>query len=53
MEENGLSQVDLVPLFGTPPVVSEVLADKRRLALTHFRRLTDHFGLPADMFIEE
>ena len=53
MEENGLSQADLVPLFGTPSIVSEVLAGKRHLALTHIRRLADHFGLPADVFIEE
>jgi HTH-type transcriptional regulator/antitoxin HigA len=53
MEENGLSQADLVPLFGTPSVVSEVLAGKRHLALTHIRRLADYFGLPADAFIEE
>lgn len=51
MEENGLSQADLVPLFGTPSVVSEVLAGKRRLALAHIRRLAAHFGLPADIFI--
>jgi HTH-type transcriptional regulator/antitoxin HigA len=51
MEENGLAQTDLVPLFGTPSVVSEVLAGKRRLALTHIRRLAAHFGLPADVFI--
>ena len=52
MEENGLSQSDLVPLLGTPSVVSEVLSGKRRLALTHIRRLADYFGLPADVFIE-
>jgi HTH-type transcriptional regulator/antitoxin HigA len=52
MEENGLSQVDLVPLFGAPSVVSEVLSGKRRLALTHIRRLADYFGVPADVFID-
>jgi HTH-type transcriptional regulator/antitoxin HigA len=52
MEENGLSQADLVPLFGTPSVVSEVLAGKRQLALTHIRRLAAYFGLPADVFID-
>lgn len=51
MEENDLTQADLVPLFGTPSVVSEVLAGKRRLALSHIRRLAAHFGLPADVFI--
>ena len=52
MEENGLPQTDLVPLLGTPSVVSEVLAGKRRLALAHIRRLVAHFRLPADVFID-
>jgi HTH-type transcriptional regulator/antitoxin HigA len=51
METNGLIQADLVPLVGTPSVVSEVLAGKRRLALTHIRRLSAYFGLPADVFL--
>ncbi len=51
MEENGLTQAELVPIFGTPSVVSEVLAGKRRLALTHIQRLSARFGLPADVFI--
>jgi len=51
MAENGLTQADLVPLFGIPSVVSEVLSDKRRLALDHINRLSVHFGLPADVFI--
>jgi HTH-type transcriptional regulator/antitoxin HigA len=51
MEENELTQADLVPLFGTPSGVSEVLSGKRQLALSHVRRLAAHFGLPADVFI--
>jgi HTH-type transcriptional regulator/antitoxin HigA len=52
MAENGLTQADLAPLFGTPSVVSEVLAGKRRLAVTHIQRLAAYFGLPADVFID-
>jgi HTH-type transcriptional regulator/antitoxin HigA len=52
MEENGLTQAELVPFFGTPSVVSAVLAGKRRLALSHIRRLSAHFGVPADVFID-
>jgi HTH-type transcriptional regulator / antitoxin HigA len=52
MEENGLTQADLVPFFGTPSLVSEVLSGKRKLALTHIKRLATHFGLPAGVFIE-
>ncbi|HEY1387506.1 MAG TPA: helix-turn-helix domain-containing protein [Ktedonobacterales bacterium] len=51
MEENGLTQTDLVPDLGTRPIVSEVLAGKRHLALTHITRLAERFGVPADVFI--
>lgn len=51
MEENGLTQADLVPDFGTRSIVSEVLAGKRHLALSHVTRLAKRFGLPADVFI--
>jgi HTH-type transcriptional regulator/antitoxin HigA len=51
MEENGLTQADLVPLFGTPSIVSEVLSGKRRLSLGHITRLAERFGVPADVFI--
>jgi HTH-type transcriptional regulator/antitoxin HigA len=52
MEENELTQADLAPLFGAPSIVSEVLSGKRRLALTHMRRLAAHFGLPISVFID-
>ena len=51
MEENGLTQADLVPQFGTRSIVSEVLAGKRPLALSHIRRLAERFGLPAEVFM--
>ena len=51
MEENGLTQADLVPDLGTRSIVSEVLSGKRRLALSHIARLSERFGLPADVFI--
>lgn len=52
MDENGLSQAELVSIFGTPSVVSEVLAGKRRLSLTHIRRLAVRFRLPTDVCFE-
>lgn len=52
MEENSLTQADLAPLFGSPSIISEVLSGKRRLALSHIERLSERFGLPADVFIE-
>lgn len=55
MDENGLSQADLLPLFGATStileVVSEVLAGKRSLSLAHITRPAAHFGLPVDVFI--
>ncbi len=52
MEENGLSQADLAPLFGGRSVISDVLAGKRRLNLTHITRLAERFGLPTSVFID-
>jgi HTH-type transcriptional regulator / antitoxin HigA len=51
MQENGLSQADLAPLFGAPSIVSEVLSGKRRLALAYIQKLSAHFGLPVDTFL--
>jgi HTH-type transcriptional regulator / antitoxin HigA len=53
MAENGLTQADFAPFFGISSIVSEVLSGKRRLALTHIRRLAEHFGVPAGGFIAE
>ena len=52
MEENGLRQQDLVQLFGNKSTVSEVLSGKRPLALAHILKLSERFGLPADVFID-
>jgi HTH-type transcriptional regulator/antitoxin HigA len=51
MEENGLTQANLAQLFGSRSIISEVLASKRRLALSHITRLAEYFGLPAQVFI--
>lgn len=37
MEVNGLKQVDLVPVLGRKSLISEVLAGKRPLALSHIK----------------
>ena len=52
MEEGGLTQKDLAPLFGAPSIVSEILSGRRPLALSHIRRLSRRFKLPADAFID-
>ena len=53
MEEHGLQQKDLTPLFGAPSIVSEVLSGKRPLAFTHIKRLSERFGLPVDAFVDK
>jgi HTH-type transcriptional regulator / antitoxin HigA len=37
MEANGLKQKDLVDIFGTPSIISEVLRGKRNLTIGHIR----------------
>ncbi|MBS1999050.1 MAG: helix-turn-helix domain-containing protein [Cyanobacteria bacterium SZAS LIN-2] len=45
MQENGLSQKDLVPEFGTPSRVSEFLKGERRLSLEQAKKLAARFRL--------
>lgn len=52
MDTHNLRQRDLVPLFGTESIVSEVLSGKRRLALSHIQNLARYFQLPADVFMD-
>ena len=51
MSANGLKQKDLLDVFGTSSIVSEVLNGKRRLTTEHIRRLSRRFHVPADLFI--
>ncbi|MEW6564649.1 MAG: ImmA/IrrE family metallo-endopeptidase [Spirochaetota bacterium] len=53
MEQAGLNQKDLVPYFGSPSKVSEVLSGKRDLTLSMIRALSKHLGLPAEVLIRE
>jgi HTH-type transcriptional regulator/antitoxin HigA len=52
MEEHGLHQKDLVQVFGSKSIVSEVLNGKRRLSLRHIAKLSEYFGVPSDVFME-
>lgn len=51
MEQQGLTQRDLVPYFGTASRVSEVLARKRPLNLAAARRLHEGLGIPAEILL--
>ena len=53
MENEGLSQRDLIPEFGTESAVSMFLGGKRKLNLIQVRRLSVRFKLPADAFLQD
>jgi HTH-type transcriptional regulator / antitoxin HigA len=50
MEQNGLKQKDLVDVFGTPSIVSEVLNGKRDLNKDHISRLSKRFHVSPELF---
>jgi HTH-type transcriptional regulator/antitoxin HigA len=51
-EERGQRQRDLVPIFGTESIVSEVLSGKRHLRLEHLPGLAAFFHVPVSVFVE-
>jgi HTH-type transcriptional regulator/antitoxin HigA len=51
MEDRGLRQRDLVAVFGSSSVVSDVLNGKRSISKAHARRLAEFFHVPASLFI--
>jgi HTH-type transcriptional regulator/antitoxin HigA len=50
MLANSLKQKDLLDIFGTPSIVSEVLAGKRKLTTEHIRRLSRRFRVSPEVF---
>jgi HTH-type transcriptional regulator/antitoxin HigA len=51
MRANDLKQKDLLDVFGTPSIVSEVLNGKRQLTTEHIRRLSRRFRVSAEVFL--
>lgn len=51
MEENNLTQMDLINVFGSQSIVSEILNGKRRISKTHARKLAERFSVSTDLFI--
>src|SRR6185312_13037192 len=51
MEANSLKQKDLVDVFGTPSIVSEVLNGKRGLTIEHIKKLSRRFRVSAEIFL--
>jgi HTH-type transcriptional regulator / antitoxin HigA len=53
MDQEGLTNKDLVPYLGTSGKVSDVLSGKRPLSLRMIRALHKHLGIPAEVLIQE
>ena len=51
IEQQNVTQRDLVPQFGSESAVSMFLAGHRNLTIEQVRRLSTRFKLPADVFI--
>jgi HTH-type transcriptional regulator / antitoxin HigA len=51
MEAIRLKQKDLVNIFGTPSIISEVLNGKRKLTTDHIRKLSRRFHVSPELFI--
>jgi len=50
MEQRGLSQADLLPVFGSRSVASDVINGKREPSKNHIRRLSEFFRLSPEIF---
>jgi HTH-type transcriptional regulator/antitoxin HigA len=51
VESRGLRQRDLIPMFGSSSVASDMLNGKRSLSKTHARKLAEFFHVPGSLFI--
>jgi len=45
-----LSGCDLLDIFGTPSIISEVLSEKRGLTVEHIRKLSRRFHISPEVF---
>ncbi|MES0490928.1 MAG: ImmA/IrrE family metallo-endopeptidase [Leptospirales bacterium] len=53
MDQEGLTQKDLIPFMGSRSKVSEILSGKRELTLKMIRALHQHFGISAEVLLKE
>jgi HTH-type transcriptional regulator/antitoxin HigA len=51
MAANQLKQTDLVPIFGSKGITSEVLNGKRGISKEKAKALADYFHISAEAFI--
>jgi HTH-type transcriptional regulator/antitoxin HigA len=52
MNQNNLTNADMVKYLGSPSKVSEVLSGKRALSKTMIRKLVEGLGIPAEILLE-
>jgi HTH-type transcriptional regulator/antitoxin HigA len=50
MDQHGLKQKDLLDVFGTASIVSEVMSGKRDLNKEQIRRLSERFDVSPELF---
>jgi HTH-type transcriptional regulator/antitoxin HigA len=50
IDQHDLRQKDLVSVFGTPSIVSEVLSGKREMNKDHIKRLSARFHVSPELF---
>ena len=53
IEQQNLTQRDLIPQFGSESAVSMFLAGQRNLTVEQVRKLSTRFKVPADVFISK
>jgi HTH-type transcriptional regulator/antitoxin HigA len=51
MNQRGLRQSDLLPIFGSRSVASDVLSGKRDPSKAHVRKLAEFFHVSTDLFL--
>lgn len=51
MEEHGLRQRDLLEVFGSRGIASEVVSGKRAISKAQAKKLAELFHVPADLFL--
>ena len=51
MAANNLKQSDLVPIFGSKSIVSEVVNGKREISKAHAKALAERFNTSTDLFL--
>ena len=51
MEQRGLRQADLLPIFGSRSVTSDVINGKRDFSKAHIRRLAEFFHVSPEVFL--